>query len=195
MELSLQANSFSQTLAKAILRLLSWQVDVILPSTHKYVLIGAPHTSNMDFIFTLLLKYASGIKLHWVAKDTAFRWPFDGVLRWLGGIPVNRRSRNNFVQQMVEVFDQREQFIMAISPEGTRSNTDYWKTGFYYIALGAGVPIALGYIDYPDRVVGIGPAIYPTGNIQADFERIKVFYVDKRGKKPELQGEIKIRSD
>ena len=137
--------------------------------------------------------YATGIRLYWVGKDTLFRGPIAGVLRRLGGIPVNRRSRSNFVQQMVNVFNERDRFIMAISPEGTRRKTGHWKTGFYYIALGANVPIALGFVDYEKKVVGIGPKLYPTGDIQADFIEIKNFYTTITGRHPELQGEIKLR--
>lgn len=96
---------------------------------------------------------------------------------------------------MVAVYNLHEQLVVTISPEGTRGKTDYWKTGFYYIALGAGVPIALGYIDYRHKVVGIGPAITPTGDIQADFERIREFYAHKTGRYPELQGEVRLYSD
>lgn len=114
-------------------------------------------------------------------------------MRWLGGIPVNRRSRNNFVEQIVETFRQQEELVIAIAPEGSRGSTVYWKTGFYYIALGAQVPIALGFIDYPNRVVGIGPAFIPSGDIQADFSVIKDFYTGKKGKYPHRQGEVQLR--
>lgn len=159
------------------------------------MLIGAPHTSNWDFFYFLLMVYAAGLKLHFVGKESLFRWPVGIVMRWLGGIPVDRRSSNNFVKQMVAVYDQHEQLVITIAPEGTRGKTDTWRTGFYYIALGAGVPIALGYIDYRRKVVGIGPTLTPSGDIQADFERIKNFYAQKTGRYPELQGEIVIRAD
>lgn len=193
MELSLQAHTVSQALARIALRLQSWRLDVTLPAAPKFVIVGAPHTSNWDFIYTLLLMHASGLKMHWIGKDSLFHWPVGGLMRRLGGIPVNRRTRNNFVQQIVDVFNRMERFTVAISPEGTRSKTGFWKTGFYYIALGAKVPIALAFIDYRERVVGIGPTLVPSGDIQADFERIKEFYTGKSGKYPEMQGEIRIR--
>jgi 1-acyl-sn-glycerol-3-phosphate acyltransferase len=154
--------------------------------------MGAPHTSGWDLFYTLLLKYGAGIEMHWVGKDTLFRWPLGVLLRWLGGIPVNRRSRNNFVQQVVDIFDQQDELVVALAPEGTRSKTKYWKTGFYYIASGAQVPIALGFIDYENRTVGIGPTLVPSGDIQADFQQIKDFYAGINGRHPELQNEARI---
>lgn len=187
--------ALSQSLAQMILKINSWRLNVNRPEAKSYILVGAPHTSNWDFIFTLLLIYATGIKMHWIAKDSLFRWPFGGLFRRLGGIAVNRRSKTDFVSQIVTVFNKNSELVVAISPEGTRKKIDYWKTGFYYMALGAKVPIALGYIDYQRKEVGIGPNFYPTGDIQADFELIKAFYTDKKGKYPRKQGPIQLRPD
>ncbi len=187
--------TLSKTLANAILRVLGWRVQVTWPSTNKYVLIGAPHTSNLDFVYMLLFKFAIGLDPHWVGKDSMFRWPLGGLWNKIGGIPVNRRSRNNFVDQMVEAFRQRDEMILVISPEGTRSKVGYWKSGFYYIALGAGVPIMLGFLDFGRKMGGIGPAIMPTGDIQADFTFIRNFYAGMKGRHPQRQGEIMLRSD
>jgi 1-acyl-sn-glycerol-3-phosphate acyltransferase len=186
-------NSISQTLARSTLGALTWKWDVILPSNPKYVVIGAPHTSNMDFIYMLLLINATGIKLHWIGKHTLFKPPVGSLMRKLGGIPVDRRAKNKFVDRIVETFNNHEEFIVAIAPEGTRSKSNYWRTGFYYIALGAGVPIVLGYIDYKAKVVGFGPSFYPTGDIQADFIQVQNFYATKHGKYPHLQGPMQLR--
>jgi 1-acyl-sn-glycerol-3-phosphate acyltransferase len=195
MEISPQRTlSFIQTIARAILRALSWELNVALPVNLKFVVIGAPHTSNLDFIFMLLLKYATGLKLHWIGKHTLFRPPFGKLMRWLGGIPVDRRSQNNFVDQIVEVINQHKEYVIAIAPEGTRSKSKYWRTGFYYIALGSGIPIAFGYIDYKEKVVGIGPGLYPSGDIHTDFDQIKKFYSNKTGKNPHLQGPLELHS-
>jgi 1-acyl-sn-glycerol-3-phosphate acyltransferase len=185
--------SLSQFLARSVLRAISWKLDVTLPTNQKYVIIGAPHTSNMDFIFMLLLKYATGLKLHWIGKHTLFNAPFGGLMRRLGGIPVDRRSKNNFVDKVVNQINQQDEIVVAVAPEGTRSKSKYWRTGFYYIALGASIPIALGFIDYKDKIVGIGPSFYPTGDIQADFDKIKMFYASKTGKYPHLQGPMELR--
>ena len=182
-------------LAQAILRLIGWRVEVNLPVASKYVLVGAPHTSGWDLFYALLLMQAAGIKLHFIGKDTLFRWPLGGPMCWLGGIPVNRQGRNQFVQQIVEAFDRYDEFVVAIAPEGTRGKADHWKTGFYYIALGANVPIALGFIDSRTKTVGIGPAFMPSGDLQADFEVIKAFYAGKTGLRPARQGEVKLRAE
>jgi 1-acyl-sn-glycerol-3-phosphate acyltransferase len=136
--------------------------------------------------------HAAGLQFRWAAKDELFRWPLGVLLRWLGGIPVNRRLRTNFVQQIVDAFNQAETFAFAVTPEGTRAKANAWKTGFYHIAMGAGVPVALGYVDYRTRTLGIGPTLALTGDIHADFARIRAFYQDKQGRYPEKQGEIRI---
>ncbi len=187
-----QKNTLSQKLADFVLRLISWQVDVTLPEARKYVVIGAPHTTGWDLFYLMLLKLSTGIDMKWVGKDTLFRWPLGVFMRWLGGIPVKRHSKNNFVEQIVAQFRQREELIIAIAPEGSRGKTSHWRTGFYYIALGADVPIALGFIDYPSRVVGIGPSLLPSGDIQVDFSKIKAFYGGKTGRYPERQGDIQL---
>jgi 1-acyl-sn-glycerol-3-phosphate acyltransferase len=193
MTLILQRRSALQMLADAVLSLISWQLDVTLPKASKYVLVGAPHTSGMDLFYTMLLKFSTGIELKWVGKDTLFKGFLGIVMRWLGGIPVNRKTRSNFVEQVVELFSQHEDLVIAVAPEGSRGKTAYWKSGFYYIALGANVPIALGYIDYRRKVVGIGPAIQPSGDIQADFSVIKNFYSGITGRYPHKQGEIQLK--
>lgn len=187
--------SVSQALAQFILRLMGWKLQVELPDVPKYIVVGAPHTSNWDFVFTLLLMYGAGLTIYWIGKDSLFRPPFGALMRWLGGIPVVRDSRNDFVSQIVKLYRSRSELIIAISPEGTRSRTDYWKTGFYYIAQGAGIPIALGYVDFSKKQLGIGLSFYPSGDIQADFVKIKEFYADKRGKNSLLQGQIQLRDD
>jgi 1-acyl-sn-glycerol-3-phosphate acyltransferase len=189
----MQSRRFSQSLAKLILGINSWKLDVEHPSSSKFVLIGAPHTSNWDFLYFLLLRFGSGIELNWVGKHTLFRWPVGPVMRMLGGVPVDRSGGKDFVAQIVDRFNQVDRFAITLAPEGTRRKTDYWKTGFYYIALGAGVPVVLGFVDYTNKTVGIGPEILPTGDIEADFDLIRAFYSQKTGKFPDQQGEIQLR--
>src|SRR5262245_55989684 len=144
----------TQRVGLAIAAAVGWHVDVPEPPPARCVIIGAPHTSNWDLVLTLLLMLAAGLRLRWVGKDTLFRGPFGWLLRKLGGIPIDRRTTKNFVEQMVEAFRSRESLRLGISPEGTRSNATHWRTGFYYIALRAGVPVVLGFADYRRRVVG-----------------------------------------
>ncbi len=189
---NLQRNNRSKIVADFVLDLLSWRVDVMIPEARKYIVIGAPHTTGWDLFYLVLLKLSTGIDLKWIGKDTLFKWPLGGFMRWLGGIPVKRHSKNNFVEQIAEQYRHQEQLAIAIAPEGSRGKTAHWRTGFYYIALAADVPIVLGFIDYPSKVVGIGPSLLPSGDIQADFAKIKAFYSGKTGRYPERQGEIRL---
>jgi 1-acyl-sn-glycerol-3-phosphate acyltransferase len=189
----MQKQQASQRIGHAIAAAAGWRVQIQQSPPARCVVVGAPHTSGWDLPLTLLMMLSAGLKLRWIGKDTLFRGPVGWLLRRLGGIPVNRRSRENFVDQMVAAFGANEPLMVAILPEGTRRNAQYWKTGFYYIALGAGVPIVLGYADYRRRVVGLGPVFQPTGDIQADFEIIRAFYTHITGKHAKRQGTIQLR--
>jgi len=181
-------------LSKFVLRLFGWAVAKDLPLKEKYVLIGAPHTSNWDFPLGLLGLLAMGLRFRWVGKHTIFKGPAGPMLKLIGGIPVDRRIRSRFIKQMVALFNARENMILTIAPEGSRSKTRYWKTGFYYIALDAAVPIALGYIDHREKKIGIGYCLFPSGNIEKDMEIIRKFYDGKTGRHPEKQGEVRVRT-
>jgi 1-acyl-sn-glycerol-3-phosphate acyltransferase len=182
-----------QPLSQWILRTIGWRVEITWPSEPKYVMIGAPHTSNWDLFYTLLMVYSTGMKLNWIGKHSLFWWPLGAIMRRLGGVPVVRHSRRDFVQQIVDVFNQADTLVIAIAPEGTRSRSPYWKSGFYYMAQGAGVPIVMGYIDYPSRTVGIGPSFYPTGDLAEDFKLVQEFYGSKRGKYRRSEGSIQLK--
>lgn len=179
---------------RLMLRLIGWRLVGERPAFSKYIMIGAPHTSNLDFILFLLLIGGHNVQAKWVGKDTLFRGPIGKLATRLGGIPVNRRSSNGFVQQMISAFSQHDELVIAIAPEGTRSLTDSWKTGFYYIARGAEVPIALGFIDSSRKEVGFGATLMPSGDLEADFEVIRQFYSEKVGLKPARQGIVQLRS-
>jgi len=155
-------------------------------------MIGAPHTSNWDFFVMLLLMAAESIPIRWLGKDSLFRWPLGIFMRSLGAIPVNRRESNNLVDQIAAKFDEHDEIIIGLAPEGTRNKTSRWRTGFYYIALKADVPIVMAYIDYKNKLCGLGPSIKPTGDIHADFKIIREFYSGIVGKHPHKQGEIEL---
>jgi len=184
-----------QALSQAVLRLARWRIIGSFPALPKYIIIGAPHTTNWDFFYMLLIKGRTGVNIHWLGKDSLFRRPFEGLMKWLGGIPVNRQLRKNLVDQIVDQFQSRQELKIAVTPEGTRSRSGHWKTGFYYMALGANVPIQLVSISYPTRILEIGPLLIPTGTIEMDFEVIRQFYKDKIGKYPEKQGEVRLSSE
>lgn len=181
-----------QRLACAVARLARWRFEIpALPD--RCVITGAHHTSGMDFFVGMLALLASGMEIRWAAKDTLFFWPAGPILRSLGGLPVNRRARTNWVARMVETFAASRIFRLAILPEGTRRFTDHWKTGFYHIARLAGVPIVFAFADYERRVVGWGPSLMPTGDIEADFEVIREFYAGIHPRFPERAGEVSVR--
>jgi 1-acyl-sn-glycerol-3-phosphate acyltransferase len=176
-----------------ILKITGWKTQSVNVSAPKYVLIGAPHTSNWDFVIGYMLMSAIGLKLSWVGKHTLFRGPLGWLLHRMGGIPVNRSLRTNFVDQMVASFDEYDKRIVTLAPEGTRKYTDYWKSGFYYIALETKVPVVCGFVDYSRKIGGTGLVIYPTGDPDADLEKMKDFYTRITPKFPENCGEIKFR--
>lgn len=159
-----------------------WTVEGAGPQTDKFVVIAAPHTSNWDLPFMLGVAYTFRIKLHWMGKASLFKPPFGWLMLSLGGIPIDRSKANDVVSQMVEVYNTAETLAVAIPPEGTRSKVRKWKTGFYNIAHGANVPIALGFLDYKRKVGGIGGVFTTTGDYARDLEDIKAFYATVTGK-------------
>lgn len=166
-------------------RLAGWQVEGAAPEGEKFVVIAAPHTSNWDLPFMLGVAYTYRIKLHWMGKASLFKPPFGWLMRALGGIPIDRTKNNDVVAQLVEVFTAADSLAIAIPPEGTRGKVRTWKTGFYTIAHGAGVPIALGFLDYSLKVGGIGGVIMTSGDYDADLDDIKRFYAGVSGKYPQ----------
>ena len=179
-------------ISRLILKLIGWKLDERVPETQRYVMIGYPHTSNWDFILGMLAKWGMDLPINWVAKHSMFWGPFKPIFMAMGGVPLNREKTTGFIQKNIELFAQRERFILGLMPEGTRSKTDHWKTGFYHIAHGANVPIALAYMDYKNKVIGVGDVMLTSGDIHADLETIKEFYKDKIGYKPEKQSAISI---
>jgi 1-acyl-sn-glycerol-3-phosphate acyltransferase len=182
-------------LAKMLLTLFGWRVEGSLADTPRCVLIVAPHTSNWDFPVMLALAVALRIKATWMGKHTLFRRPYGWIMRRLGGLPIDRSARNNVVEQAIASFGERDRMVLAILPEGTRKRTPYWKSGFYHIALGAKVPIALGFADYRRKVGGIGGVFMPSGDVDADMALIREFYSGMVGKRPEQFGEIRLKSE
>lgn len=158
----------SRWLGRTVLRLLGWRVEGDVPDHPKMVLIGVPHTSNMDGVLGLNTLVALGLDATTMIKDSAFRGPLGWLLRTLGAIPINRRSPKGVVEQSVEAFQQRPQLLMLIAAEGTRHSATGFKRGFYYIAQGAGVPVLAATVHYRERVVRFGPLMWPSGDFEAD---------------------------
>lgn len=168
-------------IAIVILRVIGWRVVGDLPAKHKFVLIGAPHTSNWDFPLMLLAVLRVEMDVHWLGKSSLFPPVFGAFMRSLGGIAVDRSKNNNLVAQLAELFQQRDELIVIIPPEGTRSKVERWKSGFYHVAATAGVPILLGFVDASRKQIGFGPLFFPSGDYETDLPKIQAFYADKRG--------------
>lgn len=152
------------------------------PEERRFIIIAVPHTSNWDFPNYMGVTRELGLKTHFMAKTQLFRWPFGRFMRQMGGVPVDRRGSNDMVQQMVAEFAHRDEFILTIAPEGTRKAVTAWRTGFYRIALGAGVPIVCGFMDYGNRRAGLGPVIHPTGDYETDMAPAFAFYAAMAGR-------------
>ncbi|MGB0496401.1 MAG: lysophospholipid acyltransferase family protein [Kangiellaceae bacterium] len=178
-------------LANMILKLFGWKLIGELPSINKFVVIIAPHTSNWDFFVFILVKFACKVKVSFIGKHTIFIGPIGWVLRKLGGIPVKRSSSNNVVTAIVHEFSQREQMIFALSPEGTRSYLDHWKSGFYHIAKEANVPVVTAFLDVKTKNIGWGPIFYLTDDKHEDLKLIGSFYQDKIGFKHDKYSKVR----
>jgi 1-acyl-sn-glycerol-3-phosphate acyltransferase len=177
-------NTLLRAASLAFLRLNGWQVEGRLPETaRKAVLIAAPHTSNWDLPYTLMLGFALDLNLYWMGKASLFRFPFGPVMRWLGGIAVDRGRRNDLVAASAQaIADADGPLQLVVPPEGTRGKTRHWKTGFYFIALQAQVPIVMAFVDYQRKVGGLGPEFKPSGDVDADMVEIKRFYAGVKGR-------------
>lgn len=157
-------------------RMRGWKAHGAPPADGRCVIIAAPHTSNWDFLYFIGLTEDIGIQPHFMAKDSLFRWPMGKFMRDMGGVPVVRSSRQNVVDTMAAEFARRDRFMLTIAPEGTRGKVGQWRTGFYHIAMKAGVPLVVGMMDYGTKTGGLGPAIWPTGDYDADMARIFELY-------------------
>lgn len=165
-----------------------WTIEGSAPTTtRKFVIIAAPHTSNWDFVYFLGAADALNLKLSFMGKASLFRWPFEKLMKDLGGVPIDRSQSRDTVQAMVDEFARRDEFMLTIAPEGTRGKAGGWKTGFYNIALKAGVPMVPGFMDYKRKVVGLGPAMTPSGDYEKDLAVLAAFYAPVTPKHPELK--------
>lgn len=164
------------SLLLSLYRRSGWRPKGELPPDRKFVIMGACHTSNWDFLVFLGTVHALGRQVRFIGKHSLFRWPLGGFMRALGGVPVDRSLPQDLVSQIVAQFDANDDFALVVAPEGTRSRTTEWKTGFYQIALKAGVPIVAAGPDYPARRGVIGPVIRPTGNYAEDMKPAFAFF-------------------
>ncbi len=168
-----------------ILKLIGWKAVGCPIENARFVLIGAPHTSNWDFPLMIMVVLKLRLKVFWMGKNTLFPFPVGWFMKWLGGIPVDRSRAHNLVDQTVAQYKSEPEMIVLVPPEGTRSKVKEWKTGFYRIAVAAEVPVLMGYVDASKKEAGLADFYYPTGELEVDMPAIRAFYATKVGINPE----------
>lgn len=178
-------NRFFRKIARGLLRLTGWRFAGSVPNLPKMVLIGAPHTSNWDFVLAIVALFALQVRVYWLGKHTFVNSPLKPLLRWLGGVAVDRRAAHGVVGQTVDEMQQREQFLLGLAPEGTRSLVYRWKLGFFFIAQTADVPIVPVALDYGRKTIDIGEPIWPEVGETAVLAQLRTFYKGVQGKYPE----------
>jgi 1-acyl-sn-glycerol-3-phosphate acyltransferase len=177
-------NTLLRGFSIGFLKFTGWKIEGNLPpEAAKAVLIAAPHTSNWDLPYTLMVAFVLRLNVNWMGKQSIFKFPFNHLMQWLGGIAVDRSQANNLVNASAQALKNADGAVqLIVPPEGTRSNARYWKTGFYYIALGAKVPIVMAYLDFAHKRGGLGPLFYPSGDIDKDMVQIQAFYAQFEGR-------------
>ncbi|MGA6878750.1 MULTISPECIES: 1-acyl-sn-glycerol-3-phosphate acyltransferase [Acinetobacter] len=180
-----------EKLAEQSLGLMGWEIDNHWPlDLDQCVMIAAPHTSNWDALYARLALKALGVNVRLTIKDSYMKFPFGPFVRAMGGIGIDRRpkaageQRPSMVQLMSDLFKQHPKLVMLVTPEGTRAKQEQWKTGFYHVAVTAGVPIALAYMDYAQKKCGVGKIVYPSGDMEKDMAEIMAFYASIAAKFP-----------
>lgn len=172
-----------------------WRLETEPAPARPGILIGAPHTSNWDFVFMLAIAWELGIEVRWLGKKSLFEGWRGPVMRAVGGIPVDRSDPGNVVAEVVERIQGGEVFSLVVTPDGTRSGHTHWKSGFYRIARETGMPVTLGFVDRETLTTGLGPTIELTGDVGQDMDRIRAFYADKSGARPERRVEPRLREE
>ena len=190
-----RCNVIAYLIGSAVMKLFGWEVEGRVPDSKKMIVIAAPHTTNWDFIFLLGAAYRFRLGINWLGKNTLFPPVFGSFLKYLGGVPVDRSKHTNMVQTLTDSIEHAEDFTLIIPPAGTRRKTDYWKSGFYQIAVSAGIPLVCGYLDYEKKVAGLGLSFIPTGEMKQDMDRIREFYRPIVGKYPEKTSIIRLKEE
>lgn len=180
-----RGNVITQTIAKSMMLVTGWRFEGQLPNLPKFVIIVAPHTSNWDFPVGVMAMFGLGIRGTFLGKDALFKPPFGRFFRWLGGVPVDRSSKNNVVDQTIGLFRARERMILALSPEGTRKRIERWRTGFYWVAVGAGVPIIPVAFDFPRKRYILHPPQEMTGDAERDISHLRSFFLSSQACRPD----------
>jgi 1-acyl-sn-glycerol-3-phosphate acyltransferase len=179
--------------ARLVLRLSRWKTVGEVPGAA--ILVGAPHTSNWDWVAMLLLTWRNGVQARVLVKRELFRGPLAPVLRATGGIPLDRDNPGETVSALLVEAEHDNHFLLVLAAEGTRGKAEYWKSGFYRMAQQTGLPVALGFVAGPSRTIGFGPSFHPTGDVVADMDLVRAFYADKHGIRPALRTEPRLRDE
>jgi len=178
-----RGGAITRALGRAMLAAMRFRLEGEVPDLPKFVVAVAPHTSNLDFVVGMATMFALDLKLSFLGKHTLFRGPFAPILRWMGGIPVDRSQHHGLVEEAVAEFTQMDRRVLAIAPQGTRSPVRAFKTGFLHIARGAQVPIVLAALDYASKCVHLGPTVIPGEDVEADRRRIEAHFANIKGKR------------
>ena len=185
--------SFARWLGKTVNRCAGWQVEGQAPDDARMLIIAAPHTSNWDFIYLIAAAFSLGLSVHWIGKESLFRGPLGLVLRFMGGIPIDRSRRNNLVASLAEEINASPGCVLVVPPEGTRGQAPYWKSGFFRIAQTATIPMVCGFLDYHRKVAGLGPVIPHDIDEESLMARLSDFYVGIQGKYPGNFGPVRLK--
>jgi len=186
---------FTYWLARLWMWVFGWDTEGDHPQVEKGVIIAAPHTTNWDLPHMLAAAFIFRVRISWMGKHTLFKPPFGWFMRMLGGVPVDRRAPGGLVKQVADKFVAADKLLLAVPPSGTRSKRDRWKSGFYWIAHTAQVPVVCGYLDYGRKKACLGYTFVPSGDIAADMEKVRAFYDGVTGKYPELQNDIVLKEE
>jgi len=187
--------SVRSSLSRGLWRLTGWTFVGEPPTERAGILVGAPHTSNWDFVVMLAITSRSGIHAKFLAKKSLFGRPFGFLTRAMGGIPVDRSNPSGLVAELTARVRSGEEFFVVIAAEGTRTKGEFWKSGFYRLAVDSGLPISLGFVDRPTRTAGFGPTFRPTGDVAADMDLVRAFYADKQGIHPRNRTPARLREE
>jgi len=182
-------------LARCFMSLIGWNVTGQLPADKKFVLIGAPHTSNWDFVLGLSTTYIFRLKPRWLGKDSLFRGIAGIFMRALGGIAIDRFHPSGVVGQMAESLIKAEQLVIMLAPSGTRKKMPNWRSGFYHMALQSNVPIVCGYLDFIKKEANFGLSFIPSGDVKKDMDRIREYYKDVHAKYPEMTTPVRLAEE
>jgi hypothetical protein len=188
-----QAINTRQRIVLGLMKLFGWKSILAPAPGKKFVALGYPHTSNWDFVPAVAWAWSTGLKMNFVGKAALFKGIMGPIMKALGGIPLERDKSKNFVDQIVEIINSRDEIALIVAAEGTRKKAEYWRSGFYYMALEANVPIGLAYMDWKRREIGIKQYLMPSGDLEKDFEIIKAYYQDVTGRDPSKQSPIVLK--